>query len=54
VYVIPSDKHMTVMDGHLRICPRPESHWSLQVNALFRSVAEHYRDKAVGGILSGL
>jgi two-component system CheB/CheR fusion protein len=53
VYVIPPDKHMTVIDGHLRICPRPEGHWSLQVNALFRSVAEYYRDKAVGVILSG-
>jgi len=53
VYVIPPDKHMTVIDGHLRICPRPEGPWSLQVNALFRSVAEYYRDKAVGVILSG-
>jgi len=53
VYVIPPDKHMTVIDGHLRICPRPEGHWSLQVNALFRSVAKYYRDKAVGVILSG-
>lgn len=53
VYVIPPDKHLTVIDGHLRICPRPEGPWSLQVNALFRSVAEYYRDKAVGVILSG-
>jgi two-component system, chemotaxis family, CheB/CheR fusion protein len=53
VYVIPPDKHMTVIDGHLRICPRPEGPWSLQVNALFRSVAEYYRDRAVGVILSG-
>jgi two-component system CheB/CheR fusion protein len=53
VYVIPPDKHMTVIDGHLRICPRPEGASSLQVNALFQSVAEYYRDKAVGVILSG-
>jgi two-component system CheB/CheR fusion protein len=53
VYVIPPGKHMTVIDGHLRICPRPEGPWALQVNALFRSVAEYYRDKAVGVILSG-
>jgi two-component system CheB/CheR fusion protein len=53
VYVIPPDKHMTVIDGHLRVCPRPEGPWSLQVNALFGSVAEYYRDKAVGVILSG-
>lgn len=53
VYVIPPDKHITVIDGHLRVCPRPEGRGSLQVNALFRSVAEYYRDKAVGVILSG-
>jgi two-component system, chemotaxis family, CheB/CheR fusion protein len=53
VYVIPPDKHMTVIDGHLRICPRPEGHWSLQVDALFSSVAQYYREKAVGVVLSG-
>lgn len=53
VYVIPPDKHMTVIDGHLRICPRPKGHWSLQVNALFSSVAQYYREKAVGVVLSG-
>ena len=53
VYVIPPDTHMTVIDGHLRVRPRPEGYWSLQVNALFGSVAEYYREKSVGVILSG-
>lgn len=53
VYVIPPDKHITVIDGHLRLRPRPAGPWSLQVNALFASVAQYYRDKAVGVILSG-
>jgi two-component system CheB/CheR fusion protein len=53
VYVIAPDTHMTVIDGHLRVCPRPDGHWSRQVDALFRSVAKYYRDKAVGVILSG-
>ncbi len=53
VYVIPPDKHMTVIDGHLRIRPRPEGGVSVQVNALFQSVAEFYRAKAVGVVLSG-
>jgi two-component system, chemotaxis family, CheB/CheR fusion protein len=53
VYVIAPDTHMTVIDGHLRVCPRPEGHWSRQVDALFRSVAKYYRDKAVGVVLSG-
>lgn len=53
VYVIPPDTHMTVIDGHLRVRPRPEGHWSVQVDALFRSVAEFYREKSVGVVMSG-
>jgi two-component system CheB/CheR fusion protein len=53
VYVIPPDKHMTVIDGHLKIRPRPDGFWPRQVDALFHSVAKFYRDKAVGIILSG-
>ncbi len=53
VYVIAPDTHMTVIDGHLRVCPRPKGHWSRQVDALFGSVAKYYRDKAVGIVLSG-
>jgi two-component system CheB/CheR fusion protein len=53
VYVIPPDTHMTVIDGHLRVRPRPEGHGSVQIDALFRSVAEYYGAKAVGVILSG-
>jgi two-component system, chemotaxis family, CheB/CheR fusion protein len=53
VYVIPPDTHMTVIDGHLRVRPRPVGHGSVQIDALFMSIAEFYRDKAVGVILSG-
>jgi two-component system, chemotaxis family, CheB/CheR fusion protein len=53
VYVIPPNTHMTVIDGHLRLCPRPKGPWSLQVDALFASVAEYYREKGIGVILSG-
>jgi len=53
VYVIPPDTHMTVIDGHLRLRPRPPGHGSAQIDALFMSVAEFYRGKAVGVILSG-
>lgn len=53
VYVIPPGKHMTVLDGHLRLSPRPEDFWPRQVDALFLSLAEYYRDKSVGIILSG-
>ncbi len=53
VYVIPPAKHMTVIDGHLRVSPRPEGSWPRQVDTLFQSLAEYYRDKSVGIILSG-
>ena len=53
LYVIPPDKHMTVIDGHLRLTPRPEGAWAHLVDALFCSIAEYYRHKGVGIILSG-
>jgi two-component system CheB/CheR fusion protein len=53
VYVIAPDTHMTVIDGHLRVRPRPEGHRSLQVNALFASIAHYYRERSVGVVLSG-
>jgi len=53
VYVIPPDKHMTVIDGHLRVRPRPAGYGSAQIDALFMSIAQYYREKAVGVILSG-
>jgi len=53
VYVISPDTHMTVIDGHLRVRPRPKGFFSAQIDALFQSIAEFYGDKAVGVVLSG-
>jgi two-component system CheB/CheR fusion protein len=53
VYVIPPDTHMTVIDEHLLLRPRPPGHGSVQIDALFMSIAEFYREKAVGVVLSG-
>jgi two-component system CheB/CheR fusion protein len=52
VYVIAPDTHMTVIDGHLRVRPRPAK-GSVQIDALFSSIAEYYGAKAVGVVLSG-
>jgi two-component system CheB/CheR fusion protein len=52
VYVIPPDTHMTVIDGHLRVRPRPAT-GTVQIDALFQSIAEYYGRKAVGVVLSG-
>jgi len=53
VYVISPDTHMTLIDGHLRVRPRPEGNRSVQVDALFCSIAEYYRARSVGVVLSG-
>ncbi len=53
VYIIPAAAHMTVTDGHLLIRPRPAGASGVQVDLLFRSLAECYGDKAVGVVLSG-
>jgi two-component system CheB/CheR fusion protein len=52
-YIIPADAHMTVSDGQLRVQPRPKGVGGVQVDLLFRSLAEQYREKAVGVVLSG-
>ncbi len=53
VYIIPADAHMTVEDGHLRVRPRPVGSSGVQVDLLFRSLAQYYGEKAVGIVLSG-
>jgi len=56
IYVIAPDSVMTVVDGTLRVTPRTEARLSNglgPVDALFRSVAEVYRQHAVGLVLSG-
>lgn len=54
VYLLPSKKFMTVKDGRLRLTEKVKS--GLPNNAIdvfFISLAEEYRDKAIGIILSG-
>ena len=54
VYVIPPDARMTVSDGHLRVRPSsPQREAEGTVDALFRSVAAAYRERAIGVVLSG-
>jgi len=54
VYVIPPDARMTVTDGHLAVRPRvAASGADAPVDLLLRSMAEHYREKAIGVVLTG-
>jgi two-component system CheB/CheR fusion protein len=54
VYVIPPNTSMTVNDGSLAISPRvADSGNGGAVNQIFRSVADQYRERAIGVVLSG-
>ncbi len=54
VYVIPNDKEIEVIDGHIILKPRPENRTSnLSIDLLFSSLAETHKENVIGIILSG-
>jgi two-component system CheB/CheR fusion protein len=54
VYVIRPDTRMTVVDGHLRVVPRPPDLGAdTPIDWLFESLADQYKEKAIGVVLSG-
>jgi two-component system CheB/CheR fusion protein len=54
LYVLPPDKLVRVVDGHLRLTPRPPRDGAPTViDACFASLAEAWRERAVGVVLSG-
>lgn len=54
VYLIPSDKFMTINDGKLKLSPKGGKGPHLTINTFFNSLAEDCGIKAIGIILSGL
>jgi two-component system, chemotaxis family, protein-glutamate methylesterase/glutaminase len=55
IYVAPSDTHLLVEDGYLRLSKAAKENGSRPaIDPLFRSVAQNYGSQAVGIILSGL
>jgi two-component system CheB/CheR fusion protein len=54
VYVIPHNKEIKVIDGHIQLLPRPKnSSANLPIDVLFSSLAETHKDNVIGVILSG-
>ncbi len=54
VYVIPHDKEIEVVDGHIKLLPRPATRTSnLSIDVLFSSLAETHKENVIGIVLSG-
>ena len=53
-YVIPPDKEMAVLDGHIKLMPRRKDRVvNLPIDTFFCSLAEKHKEGAIGIILSG-
>jgi two-component system CheB/CheR fusion protein len=54
LYVLPADKMLQIVDGHIRLSPRPPRDGAPTViDACFTSLAEAWGEHAVGVLLSG-
>lgn len=54
LYIIPPDKEMEVVDGHVRLTPRSKARGlNLPIDTFFTSLAENHKTGAIGIILSG-
>lgn len=54
IYVAPPDRHMIVVDGHIRLTRGPKENWARPaIDPLFRSAAEEFGPAAIGVILTG-
>ena len=53
-YIIPPDKEMTVLDGHIQLSPRAKNYTvHLPIDTFFTSLAASHMEDTVGVVLSG-
>ena len=53
-YVIPHNKEIEVVDGHIKLLPRLKNRTSnLSIDVLFSSLAETHKENVIGVVLSG-
>ena len=53
VYVIPYDRGIEVIDGHIKLVPRSKGGSAVSIDILFSSLAETHKENVIGIILSG-
>ncbi len=53
-YIIPHNKEIEVVDGHIKLLPRLKNRTSnLSIDVLFSSLAETHKENVIGVVLSG-
>jgi two-component system CheB/CheR fusion protein len=53
IYVMPNNKDISVMDGHIRLIPRSKSGAAISIDVLFSSLAKTHKENVMGIVLSG-
>jgi chemotaxis methyl-accepting protein methylase/signal transduction histidine kinase/chemotaxis response regulator CheB len=53
LYVIPNNKIIEVIDGHIKLIPRPNNSSAISIDILFESLATTHKENVIGIILSG-
>jgi len=53
VYIIPYNKGIEVIDGHIKLIPRSIRGSAISIDILFSSLAETHKENVIGVILSG-
>jgi two-component system, chemotaxis family, CheB/CheR fusion protein len=53
VYIIPTNRMIEVVDGHIKLLSRPKNSSIISIDVLFSSLAETHKSNVIGIVLSG-